>query len=114
MVAQWKIVRWKWQVQKIEGTSFILGRKGSLCCSADRIGYVQQKLCYAYWYFSMCQTTMRWHGPSCVITHCCHEGPGSLEEQMVDVLLFAWPDCHGAVLHLLTIPRSHKCNPNVA
>ena len=38
---------------------------------------------------------------------------GSLK-QMVDVSLFAWPDCRGAALYLLIIPRSHKCNPNVA
>jgi len=40
--------------------------------------------------------------------------PGSLEEQMVNVSLFAWPDYHGAALHLLIIPQSHKRNPNVA
>jgi len=95
-VDQWKIVRWKWQgVQKIEGTRFILGRKGCLCCSADRIGY-NKSYCYAYWYFSMCQTTMRWHCPSRVITHYCHEGPGSLEEQMVDVCCL-----HGLIVTVL-------------
>ena len=49
-----------------------------------------------------------------VTTRCYRKGPGSLEEQMVDVSLFAWPDCHGTALHLLIIPRSHKRNPNVA
>ena len=62
----------------------------------------------------MGQTTTRRHRPSCVTTHCDREGPGSLEEQMVDVSLFAWPDCRGAALHLLIISRSHKHNPNVA
>ena len=55
--------------------------------------------------------------PSCVTTHCYYEGPGrsgSLEEQMVDVSLFAWPDCRGTALHLLINPWSHKHNPNVA
>ena len=52
---------------------------------------------------------------SCVTSRCDREGPGSLE-QMVDVSLFACPDCRGAALHLLIIPwsRSHKRNPNVA
>ena len=48
-----------------------------------------------------------------VTSRCDREGPGSLE-QMVDVSLFAWPDCRGAALHLLIIPRSHERNPNVA
>ena len=113
---QWKIVHSKWQgVQRIErkaGTRFILGRKGCLHWSADWIRY-NKSSCYASWYFSMGQTTTRWHCPSCVTTRCDREGPGSLE-QMVDVSLFAWPDCRGAALHLLIIPRSHKRNPNVA
>jgi len=33
---------------------------------------------------------------------------------MVDISLFAWPDCRGAMLHLLIIPHLHKRNPNVA
>ena len=116
-VDQRKIVRWKWQgVQRIggkAGTRFILGRKGCLRCSADcGIGY-NKSFCYAPWYFSMGQTTTRRRCPSCVTTRCDREGPGSLE-QMVDVYLFAWPDCCGAALHLLIIPRSHKRNPNVA
>jgi len=115
-VDQWKIVRWKRQgVQRIEGkagTRFILGRKGCYRCSADWIGY-NKSYCYASWYFSMGQTTTRRYCPSCVTTYCYHEGPGSLE-QMVDVSLFARPDCRCAALHLLIIPRSHKRNPNVA
>ena len=112
-----EIVRWKWQgVQRIEGktgTRLILGRKGclDLRCSADWIGY-NKSFCYASWYFSVGQTTTRRHCPSRVTTRCDREGPGSLE-QMVDVSLFAWPDCRGAALHLLIIPRSHKRNPNV-
>ena len=115
-----KLVCWKWQgVQRIiegkvhVGTWFILGRKGCLHCSAKWIGY-NSSFCYASWYFPMGQMTMQWHIPSCVTTHCYREGPGSLEEQMVDVSLLAWPDCCGAALHLLIIPRSHKHNPNVA
>jgi len=68
---------------------------------ADWIGF-NKSSCYASWYFSVSQTTTWWHCPSCVTTRCYNEGPGSLEEQMVDVLLFAWPDCHGAALHLGT------------
>ena len=115
-VDQWKTVRWKWQgLQRIEGkvgTRFIVGEKGYLRCSAEWIDY-NKSFCYASWYFSMGQTTTRWHCPSCVTTRCNREGPGSFE-QMVDVSLFAWPDCRSTALHLLIIPRSHKRNPNVA
>jgi len=45
----------------------------------------------------MGEMTMQWHC-RCVTIRGCHEGPGSLEEQMVDVLLFESPDCHGVVL----------------
>jgi len=63
----------------------------------------------------MVEMTTQWHYYSCVATRCCHEGPGSLEEQMVNISLFAWPDCRGTVLHLLIIiPQSHKRNLNVA
>jgi len=106
-VDQWKIVRWKWQrVQRIEGkagTRFILRRKGCLHCSADWIGY-NESFCFASWYFSIGQTTTRRHCPSCVTTRCNCEGPGSLE-QTVNISWFAWPDCRGAALHLLIIPR---------
>ena len=56
-----------------------------LLCRLDKL---QQKLLLCIWYFSISQTTMRRHCPSCVTTR-YHEGPGSLEEQMVDVSLFA-------------------------
>jgi len=88
-VDQWKIVLWKLQgVQRIKRNAA----------------------------FAMhpCIMATQWHCPSCVTTRCCHEGPGSLEEQMADISLIAWPDCHGAVLHLQIIPWSHKCNSNVA
>jgi len=62
----------------------------------------------------MGQRTPQLHCSSCVTTCCYHEGPGSLEEQVVDILLSAWSDYRSAMLHLLLIPRSHKHNPNVA
>lgn len=39
-----------------------------------------------------------------------------LEEQMVDISLFAWYNCHGATLHLLIIHSHtvHMRTPNVA
>ena len=114
---QWEIVHWKWQgVQSIEGrvgTRFIFGRKGCLYCSADWIGD-NKAFYYASWYFSMGQTTTRWHCPSSVNSCCCHEGPGSLEDQMVDISLFAWLDCRGTALHLLINSQSHERNPKVA
>ena len=100
-VDQWKIVCWKWQgVQRIEGkvgTSYIFGRKGCLCYSANWIGY-NKSFCNASWYFSMGQTTMWQHCPSCVTTRCCHEGPGSPLRAN---------DRHFAVLHGLIVAVLH-------
>ena len=59
-----------------------------LLCQLDRL---QQKLLPCILVFFMGQMTTRWHRPSCVTTRCCHEGPGSLEERMVNVSLFASP-----------------------
>jgi len=57
-----------------------------LLCRLDRL---QQKFLLCIWCFSVGQRTTQRHCPSCVTTRCYHEGPGSLEEQMVDVSLFA-------------------------
>ena len=101
----WKIVHWKWQrVQRIEqkvGTRSILGREGYLHCSADLIGS-NKSFCYASCYSSMGQTTMQWHCLRCITTRCNHEGPGSLEEQMAEILLF-----HGLIVRCYAAPINY-------
>jgi len=73
-----------------------------LCCSADWIYRLQQKLLqymFAFWHLSMGQRTTLRHCPGCVTTRCCHEGPGSLTWMANGrdfTICMAWPSRHCA------------------